>query len=253
MKNSLVFLVLLLSPFVVQAQFGITGNGIQEPYYFTTYSGLVADVPYSESYGNTFVNYVGDGLQDTICGATWHGKYLSFDGIDDYAKWQYKSSYQMTTTATWMFWIYSYGNNGQYQDIMRYYTSETGFIGWLLYIDPTNNLLFFASNFDNAGAFEVVPMGINITSRWAWEWAQITVTWNSGTFTTYVDGEYSTTATVAHTSLGNTSTAQPLVPFNYFAGMISKVKIWNTCLPQNVIRKIFSMETPEFKGHRYLK
>jgi len=80
--------------------------GLDNPFTRNIDPTLVLDCPFSEGIGNIVRDRSLFGNHGTIYGASWIGKALSFDGIDDYVSVAPHTTLNTLPTFTWLAWIY---------------------------------------------------------------------------------------------------------------------------------------------------
>jgi len=188
----------------------------------------------------------GDGVCDEVdnCSSTPNGGnyFVDFDGINDYINIPDHASLDLPTTLTVEAWMHLDGRTSGTQNIVR--KNDNYFLGEI----PSNYSSF------SVLVHRPLPPGSwdKLTSSYppCWfegKWVHVAMTYQSGNWRLYINGELDAVRTDITGSLNTTTNPLHIgsVSFaagNYFNGKIDEVRIWNKVRTQSEIQA--SMFTP---------
>jgi hypothetical protein len=161
---------------------------------------------------------------------------VNFDGIDDNINFKNKFSLDSGHFSIEA-WVKSNATNGNTQTILSKHISPTATNGYDLRI--VNNLISFNWNNNSITATHSID-----TNRWY----HIAVTFDGTNYKLYIDGILDkTTSGVNPTSnsidfIIGAMSQNTYTPYNYFNGWIDELRIWNTELTVDQIRKMMNQE-----------
>lgn len=161
---------------------------------------------------------------------------VNFDGVDDNINFKNKFSLNSGSFSIEA-WVKSNATNGNTQTIFSKHLSPTATDGYDLRI--VNNLVSFYWNNNAITATHSID-----TNRWY----HIAVTFDGTNYKLYIDGILDKTTTGVNPTSNSydfiigAMSQNTYTPYNYFNGWIDELRIWNTDLTVDQIRKMMNQE-----------
>ena len=161
---------------------------------------------------------------------------VNFDGVDDNINFKNKFSLN-SGNFSMEAWVKSNAANGNTQTILSKHLSPTATNGYDLRI--TNNIISFHWNNNSIAATHSID-----TDRWY----HVAVTFDGTNYNLYIDGILEKTTSGTNPAINSVDfiigamSQNTDVPYNYFNGWIDELRIWNTPLSEDQIRRMMNQE-----------
>ncbi|GEC73741.1 Por secretion system C-terminal sorting domain-containing protein [Flavobacterium flevense] len=161
---------------------------------------------------------------------------VNFDGVDDNINFKNKFSLN-SGNFSMEAWVKSNAANENTQTILSKHLSPTATDGYDLRI--TNNIVSFHWNNNSIAATHSID-----TDRWY----HIAVTFDGSNYNLYIDGILEQTTSGTNPAINNVDfiigamSQNTDVPYNYFNGWIDELRIWDTPLSEDQIRRMMNQE-----------